>query len=78
MRRIETNLTKNDERMKESVEEINKSLSVRFQNQENNMSSSIRNLEKYLSDVHAQQISEFEVIKKIVAALAADKEDAAN
>ena len=42
------------------------------------MSSSIRNLEKYLSDVHAQQISEFEVIKKIVAALAADKEDAAN
>ena len=36
---------------------------------------SIKNLEKYLEDVHAQQISEFEILKKFTHALAAGKDD---
>ena len=38
---------------------------------------SIKNLEKYLEDVHSQQISEFEVLKKFTHALATGKEDVA-
>ena len=37
------------------------------------MSSSIKNLEKYLSDVHDQQIHEFDMIKKFTYALAIGK-----
>ena len=54
MRRIEGNLSKYDDRMKESIEAIQKDLNKRFNQQESNISVSIKNLEKYLEDVHSQ------------------------
>ena len=45
MRRLETDLKKNEDRMKESINVINEDLGKRFQLQESNISSSIKNLE---------------------------------
>lgn len=54
MRRIEGNLSKYDDRMKDSIDAIQQDLNTRFSQQENNISVSIKNLEKYLEDVHSQ------------------------
>ena len=54
MRRLETDLQKNENRMKESIEVINVDLGKRFAAQESNISSSIKNLEQYIIDVHSQ------------------------
>ena len=70
MRRLETDLQKNENRMKESIEVINIDLGKRFAAQESNISSSIKNLEQYIIDVHSQQINEFDLLKKFTRALA--------
>ena len=75
MRRVEGNMGKYDERMAESLDTIKKELNSKFSSQEQNMSSNIKNLEKYLEDVHATQISEVELLKKFTYALAANKTD---
>ena len=59
MRRIETSMSKYDMRMAESIEQVKNDLNKRFQLQETSISGSIKNLEKYLTEVHDQQIHDF-------------------
>ena len=59
MRRIETSMSKYDMRMAESIEQVKNDLHKRFQLQETSISGSIKNLEKYLTEVHDQQIHDF-------------------
>ena len=74
MRRIETSMSKYDMRMAESIEQVKNDLHKRFQLQETSISGSIKNLEKYLTEVHDQQIHDFLLLKKFVHALACAKE----
>ena len=75
MKRVEGNLSKYDENMKDQIGTIRNELNTNFKRQETTIAVNIKNLEKYLEDVHSQQISEFEVLKKFTHAIATGKED---
>ena len=53
-------------RQQVAFKEIEKGLTQRFEDQEKNMHGTVRDLQKYVENVHDQQITDVEKLKKLV------------
>ena len=77
MKRIDVKMLDYDKKMDDSIKGSNIEINKRFKVVQDGIQSSINNLEQYLEDVHNQQITDTEKLKKFVHALATMKETGA-
>ena len=65
LRHLEKQMDEFSARQKKLMNEIEKSLQVKFKKSEQALGSTIHNLQQYIDEVHSQQIADTEQLKKM-------------